>query len=675
VESPAKRRRPNDEQLSSQKLRQVVDDDVKTSPASFHAFADGPISAGGVDMQQELLNWEGNMAPYSMQGMGLSSGMDFNPFDPTMSMSFDDFNGMSTVGDPDPGFDNGIHPGHKHSSSADTSPSCQSIVPVIKLGLLPHESTSAEPSLDKQLHTNAQIIGLSGESDPYLLSRYRYNQYNEASFGSVRIRKMCDANHQDGTLPAFFYLQPNALTGKAQPPGSTESLDRYRKEVDDMVSEEDGKRLIKLFYKYVQPYFPVLSRSHGVLDEHGTCEPRSVPTCILAAIYGHTLPFCPWDEKLCLQTVYTPPSADSLFRIAWLACQPEFHTPSLSVLQTLLLLVQRRPTNKHVSDTPFKWVIMTTAVSIAQSLGINRSPEAWPLPEWEMKLRKRLAWATFVQDKWLSLNTARSSHISADDWDVRLLEYDDFEEQDRAPIAEDVPGCEHFMRLCELTEIVDDILRDLFSLRATRALGNSLEATLEAAKPLRIRITEWNQQLPEALKLASLSSTPSGSAHLKQSPSHELDGNGSLYLAHITAKIELFRAMLRTTVTDSTTNAFQALRTGALAVAREIFDFLDNLGARELEAFWTSYSRANFTIASSFMLHLFVSSPGPVAHAQECLALLEAWRALLRLKSRSCDMLNLALLRLDGTFVAGLDKLVELSPAAAEAWAARSVET
>ena len=68
----------------------------------------------------------------------------------------------------------------------------------------------------------------------------------------------------------------------------------------------------------------------------------------------------------------------------------------------------------------------------------------------------------------------------------------------------------------------------------------------------------------------------------------ELDGNGSLHLAYITAKIELFRAMLRPRVTDNNATAVSALRTGALAVAKEVFDFLEGLNARELEAFWAS---------------------------------------------------------------------------------------
>lgn len=67
------------------------------------------------------------------------------------------------------------------------------------------------------------------------------------------------------------------------------------------------------------------------------------------------------------------------------------------------------------------------------------------------------------------------------------------------------------------------------------------------------------------------------------------------------------------------------------------------------------------------MLLLYVTSPN-ISDAKECLTLLKSWRSLLRIKSRSCDLLNLALLRLDGVFVAGIDRLIELSPSAKQAW-------
>jgi hypothetical protein len=81
-------------------------------------------------------------------------------------------------------------------------------------------------------------------------------------------------------------------------------------------------------------------------------------------------------------------------------------------------------------------------------------------------------------------------------------------------------------------------------------------------------------------------------------------------------------------------------------------------------------SRANFTLTSSFLLHLFVSADD-VENARDCLDLLEDWRAALRLKSRSCDLLNLALLRLDSVLVKGLGDIVELGEGARSVWMER----
>lgn len=597
VESPAKRRRPNDSSGSN--------DDRKSIGAFEHmphgngAHPDTPFMngavGGGMDMQQELLGWENGMPPFHMPSMGMTPNMgphDFGPFDPALyqdaTMNFDAFEPLSASATTVESLNNNQHkpPGYHRNSSIDTSPASPA-APLPASLHLPIDGTSGEPSLDNQASSNAQIVGMSGEADPFLLSRYRYDQYNEATFQSIRMRKMNEASIEDGGIPTFFTIAHNALASKAQPIGKTETMEKYRRDVEDVVSDDVGKRLIRLFYKYVQPYFPVVTREGRFKrDEAGVRDPSSVPTCILAAIYGHALPFCAWDEKLCVE-VYTPPSADALLRIAWLACLPMLHTPSLAVLQTLLLLVQRRPTNKHVSDTPMKWIMMTTAVSVAQSLGLNRDPSDWPLPSWEIKVRKRLGWATFVQDKWLALNFGRSSHIQTDDWDIAKLTEDDFADADRdGPDAPAGFGGQHFIKLCELTVIVDEIMHDLFSLRATKALHSSLEATLEVAKPLRIRLTEWHQSLPAGLLPQPSPGSPDSAR--RKSLQHELDGNGSLHLAYITAKIELFRAMLRPRVTDANAAAVSALRTGALAVAKEVFEFSEGLNARELEAFWAS---------------------------------------------------------------------------------------
>ncbi|KAK1634207.1 fungal-specific transcription factor [Colletotrichum phormii] len=509
------------------------------------------------------------------------------------------------------------------------------------------ENVFIPSSLDAEPGHNAQVIGLSGESDPYLLNLYHFDERDECTFQQLRIRNM----GPDDGVPIQFMLQRNSQASKAQPGGLGATETDLRCEVSNMVSETVGQRLITLFWKYVQPYFPVVSKEYTIQNLNGS--PSSMPTCLLAAIYGHALPFCVFDDILCVD-VDTLPSADHLFKLAWMAALSEFHTPSLATVQTMLLMIQRRPTNKHVADTPFKWTMLADTVALAQCLGLNLDPSDWAIPSWEKRLRRRLAWAAYVQDRWLSLNFGRSSHIQECDWDVSPLGPDDFG---------DVPGCEdegplvcrHFLHLTSLTEIVSKIQQNMFSIKATRALSKSLEATFEVARPLRIELAEWLQNRPD------VGEQPSASL-----PECGLDGNGSLKLAYITAKIAVFKALLRTKSIEVPTEARTALRTGAMTIAREMHDFLAKLEAHHLEAFWHSYSRVNFAIASNFIVLLFALSPTP-SEAEDALALLIQWRGLLRIKSRSCDLLNLSLLRLDAVFVAGLGKLIGLTPAAAEA--------
>ncbi|WPH00860.1 Hypothetical protein R9X50_00369100 [Acrodontium crateriforme] len=678
VESPAKRRRPNNS--TSRGESNIKSDGSMERGMDMHTshldtpFRNSSIS-NGMDMQHHgLISWEHGLPQFQIPAMTMSPNIpptSFGSYDSGLyqdqNLPFDNFDAASASTPTMDCFRGSALTSQPHQTSIGSSPANQTPHGTSAVFKLPFDMTSGEPSLDNQAYSNAQIVGTgSGEADPYLFARYRFDPYNEASFQSIRVRRMTDAPPGQRGIPTFFTIAHNGLASKAQPPEYQETLDRYRRDVDDMVSDDVGKRLLRLFYTYVQPYCPLLSRhSPYERDEDGVQLPSTLPTSILAAIYGHALAFCAWDEQLCVD-VYTPPSADALFKIAWLSCLPMFHTPTLAVLQTLLLLVQRRPTNKYVSDTPFKWAMMATAVSVAQALGINRDPSNWPIPAWEIQLRKRLGWATFCQDKWLALNFGRSSHIQADDWDVSPLNVEDFSDADYFGAGDIAEYSTHFMKLCELTVIVDDIMHSLFSIRAARALHDRLECTLEVAKPLRLRLTDWYRLLPPGLFPQATATSPTNAA--KISSQQDLDGNGSLQLAYITAKIELFRAMLRPRVTDANVTAVNALRNGAIAVAQEVLDFLQGLNAKELEAFWAGYARTNFTIASSFMLLLFATSPS-LSDATRCLMILNAWRSLLRLKSRSCDLLNLALLCLDGVYVAGFEQLIDLSPAAAQAWA------
>lgn len=96
------------------------------------------------------------------------------------------------------------------------------------------------------------------------------------------------------------------------------------------------------------------------------------------------------------------------------------------------------------------------------------------------------------------------------------------------------------------------------------------------AKPLRLKLAQWFKDLDKDRLSSSRNRMP-----------HDLNGEGSLHLAYITAKIELFRAMLRPKG-EANSPAGNALRQGAISLAKEMFEFLEALDANHLEAFWPS---------------------------------------------------------------------------------------
>jgi len=97
-------------------------------------------------------------------------------------------------------------------------------------------------SLDATPGYNAQVTGLSGESDPCLFRLFRFDHKNEFPFQQLYIRSMGAAEG----LSTHFMLQKNSLASKAQPGDLAGAASDLQAEVTRMVPDEVGKRLISL---------------------------------------------------------------------------------------------------------------------------------------------------------------------------------------------------------------------------------------------------------------------------------------------------------------------------------------------------------------------------------------------------------------------------------------------
>jgi hypothetical protein len=236
-------------------------------------------------------------------------------------------------------------------------------------------------------------------------------------------------------------------------------------------------------------------------------------------------------------------------------------------------------------------------VSLAQTLGLSKECSDWTsIPAWEMTLRKRLWYGVFVMDKWASLGAGMPSHIRIDDFDVLPLTDADLEPPTIDPHSNSIPGfldpetdSNHFRLLSELTMILSDIMDSFYSLRATQRTSKDFTLSLELAKPLRSRLRIWNDSLPPALALRQ-------PERIDSRGMTRLSANPSLSLAYIVATMTLFRALLRplenlTSVEEEDhgiVGSRHAVRAGAKGCAKEVVEFLENLGKGALDAFWHS---------------------------------------------------------------------------------------
>ncbi|KAL2809158.1 fungal-specific transcription factor domain-containing protein [Aspergillus granulosus] len=257
-------------------------------------------------------------------------------------------------------------------------------------------------SLDNLQDATAQLCGLTGDMDPFVLQHYKFDANSEFAFSKLTIRQV-----QQTEVPVQFLLSKQELTIESRAEVELSALEPT--DLNAIVPPESGDRLIKLFFRFIQPQFPVLC-------ENAPPNPRDAPIHLLAAIYCIVQPFTAFDDHLCVELAYTPPSAQTLLNMAWRSLNHSLPQPTISSIQTTIILLLRLPTNALVLDSAWKWTLLGIAVSMAHTLGLHLDPQTWNLPQSEIILRRRLSWLIYILDKWLAFSFGRPTHISLDDW-------------------------------------------------------------------------------------------------------------------------------------------------------------------------------------------------------------------------------------------------------------------
>lgn len=253
------------------------------------------------------------------------------------------------------------------------------------------------------------------------------------------------------------------------------------------------------FCKHVFPLLPVISRSHLGLSPTNRLPPRLLldrcPLHLLGAIYASALPFAWDDEHLFVWHAQTSPSIDAIWRLVYEELQEDVHQSQLSVVQASLLYLHKHPSDdgrNSLSDTPFVWSWTGKLVGLTTSLGLHTECSMWAIPSWEKRLRKRIWWAVYVEDKWRSLLMGRPPYIHQREWDVEDLDATDFGPS-LAGISDN--GTNPFQNFVKLTRIAESVQDAFYSLRGAQRLSTDMAASLQAARPILKQLEVWRSSM------------------------------------------------------------------------------------------------------------------------------------------------------------------------------------
>ncbi|KAJ4362284.1 hypothetical protein N0V83_010377 [Neocucurbitaria cava] len=522
------------------------------------------------------------------------------------------------------------------------------------------DGRSAETQLDVKDGLNPQALGYSGDMDPYLLQNYRYDLSGTFKFKELSIQSVCEGN-----MPTQFLLsQPGLFSLSRQEKGLRQILpDSAREELEALVSVDTGTRLVAMFRRYILAQYPIFS-------ECLLPDPLTSPPYLLAAIYMVAQPFAKFDDVLSIELAYESLDNQALFKFVDEALQYEAHNPSLSVVQTLLLLVLRPSTNQVVLESSFKWSLHGALVSTSQTLGLHYDPSSWNIAQWQIALRRRISFTIFALDKWLASTLGRPPLITRDGWLVTSLTTEDGYASSLSPETWSAHVC-----YSKLGSLLGDVLAKLFSLRAINELSLNIQMTLDVSKPLLEELSGWHQEFT-------------------QQPRENAGETASLLticaLGHHYVQITIFRAIMRPFLTihmsnTDTTDAIYELsrahqdamgfaRKGVRSSTTVAANFVQSLTEEHFHMFWPHWSQVAFSSICFLDLMMAISSPD-TREALIWFQDLHVARKEMRLKATMLPVLRLGLLRIDAIFWKGVGKVLQLQPHVAEALEASLAST
>ncbi|KAJ5378117.1 uncharacterized protein N7496_005526 [Penicillium cataractarum] len=483
----------------------------------------------------------------------------------------------------------------------------------------------------------SELIGPGGEHDWQLLRSCSIGQSEQAATtdqgvtslhasGARAMRKV-----REGVL---FQMIPDTASG--QQAGKNEKPDAVDIDSIEALAHPHGPALVNLYFRIIHPSFPILHKEVFIEKYNRTY--REIVPHLLAAVYALAVRWWPYDADLLLAEKV---DEAALVKIAYQSVQDAMHRPRLNTIQAGLLLLQRGR-DASSPDNSWTWAFTSSLIGLGQHLGLHLDCTDWTIPEWEKGLRRRLAWALFIQDSFSAMVFGRPCLVSPTEWAVMPLQDRDFSENTEDESASRHGGgsasIQHgkllFIELAKLSTITARVMRQLYSVQAMATITQP-QQVLALSKPIQDDLANLLKSLNPNLNVDNLQQG-------------RLCVNGLFHLAlHATTTV-LHRRMVWAIQGCSSgidPHFTQSLRASQRRHVYNLVQLMSRLQPEHMEAFWFSAAGGCGVILGSFLGLLRVTS-ATFEESEELKGLMNDFEWQLRIKAKMGEWVLYTLTRL-----------------------------
>ncbi|OTA25139.1 hypothetical protein BTJ68_11400, partial [Hortaea werneckii EXF-2000] len=427
---------------------------------------------------------------------------------------------------------------------------------------------AVDESLSLQRHRHCKLLGQTTALDACLIGLGSFNEKNETASRVGTLRQVGGSEYfstyDDADVPV--------------PDDETRAL----AEIEAVVGRH-GPALIDIYFRNVHPSYPILQKS-ALLDRIRHDDLQFNPA---SARCMYVLALSWWDRR-------SGSGAASKAR----------HCKAGARCYDWV----------DAGDAATEDLSGTSGFHSARTLVYIWTARAGRFQTGEKRLRKRLAWALYMQDKWSALMHGRPSHINAADWSVREPAVEDFDENippfsesaslESEDEAETTKGRTIFMQMIQLTRLLSDICDVFYSQTAkqeyARAGRFATQLVLNRAKPVQLRLKEWFAKLP-----------PGGAKMDNYTPWPRCPQLGIYIWGTSQRRSASIAGSYRVwTLPSATRTCSTFCRSAAKTRLISAMDYVNRLKPEHLDAFWYFASASNFSLIGTFGSLLLATSPG-----------------------------------------------------------------